>query len=96
MATKKSAQPLPVKKITDNTSLAWNAGENGEFFNKLFDQLPFYSTANTEIYMILAENCNTDLISQIASKAGFRMKMFYVKKVKWERNFIYRLSLSEE
>ncbi len=87
--------PYFFKKVSDTGSMAWNCGENGEYFNKLFRQLYAYTANNSKIFMILADNCDIVRISTLASGHKIRMNRVFEKKVKWEKNYIFKLELSE-
>lgn len=79
----------------NNTAqLAWNCGENGEFFEQFFSQLPNHCHANTAIYMILAENCEIDRIRSIGQKTGIRLQLIEERKIRWEKNYIFKLMIN--
>jgi release factor glutamine methyltransferase len=69
--------------------LAWNCGRDGEFFEKLFSQLPARTRPKAAIYMILAENCEIDRIKKIAGKYGIKLIQAEERKIKWEKNYIF-------
>ncbi|MBA2611894.1 MAG: methyltransferase [Bacteroidetes bacterium] len=71
---------------------AWYCGKNGEYFEKLFAQLARYSSPSSDIYMILADNCDIERISAIAKKRGYLLKSIFEKKIKWEKNFIFKIT----
>ncbi len=72
---------------------AWYCGKNGEYFEKLFSQLTSYSDDKTQIYMILADNCDINRIEQIADKNRIVFHLVHQEKVKWENNCIFKLIL---
>jgi len=86
--------PYFFKATNGHDSLAWNCGENGEYFSKLFNQLPDYCKSNSEVYMILAENCEIEKIRKLAQSWDFNMTIVEEKKIKWEKNFIFKLNLN--
>jgi len=86
--------PYFFKKTSDKSSIAWNCGENGEFFEKLFEQLYTYTTKNTGIYIALADNCDLQRIIEIAQKYKITFNKMLEKKIKWEKNYIFKLELS--
>lgn len=70
---------------------AWYCGENFEYFESLFSQLPSYLTANNNTFMILSEDCDDTRIMSIAEKNGVKM-IVEGTRTRWgERNVIYRL-----
>ncbi|MGX7667213.1 methyltransferase [Flavobacterium pedocola] len=81
--------PKNPNSIAEN---AWFCGENFEYFEKLFQQLPeFISTDNKKTYMILSEDCQIDQISTIAQKNKLHLKCILKKTVFREVNFIYQI-----
>lgn len=68
---------------------AWNCGPNGEYFGKLFSGISDYMHASSEVFMILADNCEIDRISAIAMAYGFAFELREQKKIAWEINYIY-------
>ena len=76
------------KSISD---YSWYCGKNGEYFEKLFTQLPDYSSSTSSILMILAENCEIEKIKSIAKKHSYVLQLMVEKKIKWEKNFIFKL-----
>ncbi|MBA3680098.1 MAG: methyltransferase [Bacteroidetes bacterium] len=72
-------------------SYAWYCGKNGEYFEKLFTQLGNYSNTSSQIFMILADNCDRERISTIARKYDYLLNLVHEKKVKWEKNFIFNI-----
>jgi release factor glutamine methyltransferase len=84
--------PYFFKEVSDNISLAWNCGENGEYFVKLFAHLNGFCNSQTGIYMILADNCDIERIRGIAAVSNFNMVLVLERKIKWEKNFIFKLN----
>jgi release factor glutamine methyltransferase len=54
--------PYFFEDIRTKDHLAWNCGKNGEYFIKLFLGLQNYMEAKSEVYMILADNCEIEKI----------------------------------
>lgn len=78
--------------ITSTDQLAWNCGKNGEYFVKLFSELKNYVNSGTETYIILADNCEIDRIKYIAKSHQFLFELTEQKKIKWEINFIFKIT----
>jgi release factor glutamine methyltransferase len=72
---------------------AWYCGNNGEFFQKLFSQLPAYVNKASKIFMILADNCEIEKIKRLGEHHGFSMELHATFKVKWEKNYIFKIKL---
>ena len=73
---------------------AWYCGENGEFFFRLFAQLPGYVHDNSEVLMVLCDGCDIDLIKNAAAKNGFVLNCMETKQTLIEKNFIYKIERS--
>lgn len=84
--------PYFFNEIKDVNSLAWNCGLNGEYFHKLFGQLHQVTTTKSEIYIILAQNCEIERIKSIARDYNFGFTLEYEEKIKWEKNYIFKLN----
>lgn len=80
--------PKSPQSIAEN---AWFCGENFEYFEKLFIQLPKFTTSENKIYMILSEDCKLEKIKAIASKNEMAFELVLEKKVAAEKNYIFRL-----
>ncbi len=84
--------PYFFKEAKNDAEEAWCCGKNGEYFNKLFYQLPEYSNENTNIFMILAENCEIERIKNIANAFNYGLELMVSKKIRWEWNYIFKLT----
>ncbi len=83
--------PYFFSAVSTTDQLAWNCGANGEYFIRLFSDLKNYSSETSCIYMILADNCDIERISQIAKEQQFKLELIEQKKVKWEINYIFKI-----
>ncbi len=83
--------PYYPKNPTSIAENAWFCGENFEYFEKLFFQLPNFITNSNEIYMILSEDCQTDSIFAIAEKNKLSVKCILEKTVLKEVNYIFKI-----
>ncbi|HEY1037911.1 MAG TPA: methyltransferase [Bacteroidia bacterium] len=68
-------------------------GKEGQFFKKLFYQLPEYSHEKTKIFMLLTDSCDIEKIKSIARIFGYSVKIAVSKKIWWEWNYIFKLTL---
>ncbi|AXG69426.1 ribosomal RNA small subunit methyltransferase C [Kordia sp. SMS9] len=84
--------PYYPKTPANDTERAWFCGENFEYFEKLFKQLPNHLAPNT--WMILSEDCEIDYIQQIATKNGLSFKLILEKSVAKEKNYIFKIQKS--
>lgn len=83
--------PYYFKSIQSASQYAWYCGENGEYFQKLFQNLANYMNPHTHVYMILEENCEIDRIKAFASRHNLQFELIEQKKIRWERNFIFKI-----
>jgi len=73
---------------------AWYCGENGEFFFRLFTQLPAFIHKNSEVIMVLCDGCDMAMIEKAAIQNGFKMVCVQTKQSLIEKNFIYKIEKS--
>lgn len=81
--------PKKPKNIKEN---AWFCGENFEYFENLFEQLPKYLKNNIKCYVILSEDCDIKTIQSIAAKNNIFFSLELVKSNSFEKNYIYNLT----
>ena len=60
----------------------------------LFSQLSLYISNETQVYMVLADNCDINRISEIAIRYNFILNKVEEKKIKWEINYIYKIEIN--
>ena len=70
---------------------AWFCGENFEYFEALFFQLPNYITSKNYCYMILSQDCELEKIKAIALKNVIAFELVSEKKRPMEENYIFQL-----
>ncbi len=78
-------------KVTNDASMAWYAGKEGEYFEKFFQQIGNYLHTYSRVYMILADNCEIEKIKTIAAKYDYKFQLVKRKKIWWEENSIYEI-----
>lgn len=83
--------PYFFKTVDHVGQLAWNCGVNGEYFSKLFFQLKAFIKNESDIYMVLADNCEIDRIVQIAKQYHFSLSLVEQKKIRWEVNYMFKI-----
>ncbi len=83
--------PYFFKPVENEAQLAWNAGNEGEFFVRFFNGLGKIASPITKTYMVLADNCELDRIRVIANQFGFLLKEHRRKKIQWEVNYIFEI-----
>ncbi|HEY0091492.1 MAG TPA: methyltransferase [Flavobacterium sp.] len=80
--------PYYPKNPTNIAESAWFCGENFEYFQKLFKQLPQNSAT---VFMILSEDCEIETIKSLGQIQGFTLELISSKKVVAEENFIFSI-----
>lgn len=83
--------PYYPRKAKNSKEQAWFCGENFEYFNRLFTQLPPYISDETQVLMILSEDCALDTIKQSAKKNNLELHQIHEKKVFAEVSFIFKI-----
>ncbi len=84
--------PYYPKAPQNDKERAWFCGENFEYFEKLFKQLPKHLAPNT--WMILSEDCEIDHIKNMAAKNDLSFKLILEKSVVKEKNYIFSIHKS--
>lgn len=83
--------PYFFKAPAHESQYAWYCGTEGEYFQRLFADIGNYTHAKTEIYMILADNCDITRIRSLAEKHRIVFSLVEERIIKWEKNFIFCL-----
>jgi len=72
---------------------AWCCGEHGEYFEHLFAKLEKYIHKNSIVLMVLSEDCDINMIGEIAAGHNFYMQKKITKRSAWEYLYIYQIIL---
>lgn len=83
--------PYYKKQPQSASDYAWYCGENGEYFFKLFEQLPSYIHEGTKIIMVLCDGCDITMIKSAAARQGFLFQQILTQTTILEKNFIYKI-----
>ncbi len=83
--------PYFFKSPQIDAQLAWYAGSDGRFFIRFFDQLKHFVKPSTEVYMVLADNCDLQAIHRLAAIHNWELKEVYSSKIRWEINSIFHV-----
>ncbi len=84
--------PYYKKQPVSNTDYGWYCGENGEYFQKLFSQLPAYIHHNTNILMVLCDGCDLKMIERLAGENSFQIECVFTKQTMLEKNYIFKIN----
>ncbi|HLA56164.1 MAG TPA: class I SAM-dependent methyltransferase [Flavobacterium sp.] len=83
--------PYYPKTPNSTAEKAWFCGENFDYFEQLFLQLPGFYSGNG-IYMILSEDCEMAKIKAIALKNGMAFLLVSEKMTAGEKNYIFKIT----
>lgn len=83
--------PYYPKKPKNIKQHAWFCGENFEYFERLFVQLPNYLAANT-CYLILSQDCDIEKIKAIALRNVMTFELVFEKKELVETNYVFKVA----
>ncbi len=75
---------------------AWFCGENGEYFEQLFNDLGDYIHHNSTVLMVLCDGCDLDMIMALASRHGFLCNCVLSQQNLLETNFIFKIERAHE
>ena len=84
----------PKNPVAEN-EYAWYCGEEFEYFEKLFFQMGKYMNNESKAIMVLSEDCNVDKIKSIALKNKFNWNLIVEKKIFFEVNYLFEMTLKE-
>ncbi len=87
--------PYYPKKAKNIKEQAWFCGEDYQYYEDLFYQLPNYLSSENQTFMILSEDCNIEKITSIAAKNKILFEtVFRIKKI-GELNTIYVITQTD-
>jgi release factor glutamine methyltransferase len=84
--------PYYKKNPSTEREYAWYCGEHGEYFDKLFSTINSYIHRDTEIYMVISDDSDLNMINNIAAKNNFKFIPVRTKRIFWEKNYIFKIS----
>ncbi len=83
--------PFYPKAPQNDQERAFFCGENFEYFEKLFRQLPAFVHAATGVYLILTDDCDLARIQAIGGKQAWTFEQVTEQGRMGEVHFVYRL-----
>ncbi len=84
--------PYYKKNPANYSDAAWYAGENFEYFQKLFSQVEQHTHANSFVLMVVSEDVYWNDLVRLAASYQIAFSLVREKVICFEKNFIYRLS----
>ena len=85
--------PYYKKQPKTPAEYAWYCGEQGEYFQQLFNSLQWYMHPQSTVLMVLSDGCDLEMIKGMAAEHGFRLNCVFEKKNWLEVNYIFRVEL---
>ncbi len=83
--------PYYKKNPVDHSGAAWYAGENLEYFQKLFLQIEEHTHANSIVLMVVSEDVSWKDVVKLAAQQNITFSLACEKVICFEKNFIYEL-----
>lgn len=72
--------------------LAWNCGENFEYFVRLFNSISDYINKHTLVLMVLTKGCDLSEIFSIAHQSGFQFRLLSEKYAIFDgKDYLYKI-----
>ncbi len=84
--------PYYPKKPKTIKEQAWFCGENFEYFERLFVQLPNFLSPETKCYMILSQDCDIEKTKAIALRNAMTFELVFEKKELVETNYVFMIA----
>lgn len=83
--------PYYKKNPSSINDYAWYCGENGEYFQKLFEGLHHYITEKSVVLMVLCDGCDLKMIKGFAKQNSFGLKCVKTCTTIIEKNYIFKI-----
>lgn len=83
--------PYYPRNPANEAEYAWFCGSYFDYFKKLFSELKQHIHQDSEVFLILSEDCALSSIRTIAQSENFILQKVYQKKICGELNSIFRL-----
>jgi release factor glutamine methyltransferase len=87
--------PYYKRQPRSETDYAWCCGENGEYFERLFDGLASYMHIQSTVLLILCDGCDQKMIQEMGDNHGFKLECVYKNQSLIEKNFIFKINYKE-
>ncbi|MBL7901076.1 MAG: methyltransferase [Bacteroidia bacterium] len=86
--------PYYKKTPRNDSEHAWYCGEEGEYFERFFRDLNTFIHKSSQVYMVLFDGIDLQMIERHAKKNRFAFTSVYSENNWIERNFILRIESS--
>jgi release factor glutamine methyltransferase len=88
--------PFFKKEPASMEEKAWYCGENLDYFRKFFQQAGAFMRSDSQMFMVLSDECDIEGIAEIANENEFAFIQTYEKKTGWETGYIFFIRLIME
>lgn len=87
--------PYYAKRVNSEQEMAWNCGEDFEYFRKAFESVKHHLNVNGNLLMVLTKGCDIENIFRIASEHGITFDRVDTKRVLFDgEDYLFRYSAS--
>ena len=86
--------PYYPKEPANDAERAWFCGNDFDYFKRLFATIAPYLKSTSHVFMVLSEDCDLKTVQEIARSNGFVFSTEVERKIKGERNFIFRVGFA--
>jgi release factor glutamine methyltransferase len=83
--------PYYRKQPLTDADRAWYCGAHGEYFDGFFSGLGGYIHDRSEVWMVLCEGCDLDMIRKIAARHGWALWCVRTRQNLIERDYIFQI-----
>jgi release factor glutamine methyltransferase len=83
--------PYYRKQPANDAERAWYCGPNGEYFDGFFSGLHRYIHSRSDVWMVLCDGCDLDMIRRLALRHGWALTGVTIRTNLLEKNFIFRI-----
>ena len=83
--------PYYPRKPKNEEEMAWFCGAEFEYFHKLAQQLPLHTHPDSQVIMVLSEDCDLQQIRSIFTENKLLLKLEKTKEFWLEENYIFKV-----
>jgi release factor glutamine methyltransferase len=83
--------PYYRKEPASDADRAWYCGPEGEYFDVFFKGLGYYIHDRSDVWMVLCEGCDLDMIRKLAARHGWALTCVRTRRNIIERDYIFRI-----
>jgi release factor glutamine methyltransferase len=84
--------PYYRKQPANDAERAWYCGPDGEYFDAFFSGLGYYIHDRSDVWMVLCEGCDLEMIRTMAARYGWALELVRSRRNLIERDYIFRIA----